>query len=638
MEIYIDHKRAAIKKGSSFEYCIDNRMFSGADGYTLNITFPLRGCPANTAIFGHINRADVTAQKVVFDCEIRDRYFHKYGCLTITQISDTEVQGQFLEGRSWQNFDISFDDVYINELYLGEPAITSSAQVSPEDAWNPERTGFEAVALPWFNNSDDGLPHNFAIIPEGETSYKWVKETFDEDDTSEGSSSSGGGTSSDGSRPGGTSNTTEYGDKIKLTWQPYLLHIAKRICEHERVGLSYDFAEWENSPFRYLIICNTLPDAWNIKGYGRTLPHWTVDEFFSKLELLLGGEFDIDYRNMHISFKFTNNTLLQTAPVRIENVVDEFSAEVDTQDANCDYLDAVNLAYKEPDYTNWKYQSCDWLIKLHKENAIVFDTLEEILNTLRSYRNMLPNSYRGDPYINNFYYAKDVDAYFVVRTINHYSYRILNVIGYAYHCVLQPINLLGGRIVDDDDDAGCNDIEIMPANIDYTEEKYGRCIFVECGSYDEEDEDGGRRSSDDEDTWWRTTYQKIVEGGEPDDLTEYFSDIYVAYWDGTLPGDGRLPYPTVEDIIIADDWSSYRIAPFSLRINNANSEYHKIIHSIAADRKYTFKILSKNGIPDVRAIFIIHGKQYVVEKVTATFTEEGMSQLIKVEAYPLAGQ
>ncbi|MBD5201823.1 MAG: hypothetical protein HDS81_00705 [Bacteroidales bacterium] len=65
MQIYVDNKLAALKKGTSFEYVAENRLFSGSDGYTLTITFPLNDCPENIAIFGHVNRADVTAQKVI---------------------------------------------------------------------------------------------------------------------------------------------------------------------------------------------------------------------------------------------------------------------------------------------------------------------------------------------------------------------------------------------------------------------------------------------------------------------------------------------------------------------------------------------------------------------------------------------
>ena len=114
MEIYVNHKLAMLKKGTSFEYVAENRLFSGSDGYTLTITFPLRGCKRNLDIFGHINRKDVVAGKVIFDCEFRDKGSYKFGSITITEISDAEVKTQFLEGRSEQNFDETFDDIYIN--------------------------------------------------------------------------------------------------------------------------------------------------------------------------------------------------------------------------------------------------------------------------------------------------------------------------------------------------------------------------------------------------------------------------------------------------------------------------------------------------------------------------------------------
>ncbi len=92
MQIYVNNKLAVLKEGTSFEFVVENRMFSGSDGYTLTITFPLKDCPGNLAIFGHINRADVVARKVIFDCEIRDRGFYKFGSITVTEINESEVK------------------------------------------------------------------------------------------------------------------------------------------------------------------------------------------------------------------------------------------------------------------------------------------------------------------------------------------------------------------------------------------------------------------------------------------------------------------------------------------------------------------------------------------------------------------
>ena len=51
-------------------------------------------------------------------------------------------------------------------------------------------------------------------------------------------------------------------------------------------------------------------------------------------------------------------------------------------------------------------------------------------------------------------------------------------------------------------------------------------------------------------------------------------------------------------------------------------------------QKFKFSFLS-DTIPNPRAIFNIAGKRYVCEKITATFSEDGMSQLLKGEFYPL---
>jgi hypothetical protein len=39
--------------------------------------------------------------------------FFKSGSITVTQISETEVKTQFLEGRSEQNFNDTFDDIFL---------------------------------------------------------------------------------------------------------------------------------------------------------------------------------------------------------------------------------------------------------------------------------------------------------------------------------------------------------------------------------------------------------------------------------------------------------------------------------------------------------------------------------------------
>ena len=599
MHIYVNNRLAALKKGTSFEYVSENRLFSGSDGYTLSIIFPLRGCPENLAIFGHINRADVAAQRVIFNCEIRDKAFCKFGSITITEINDTEVKTQFLEGRSEQNFDVTFDDVYINELDLGSATDTNDSR--PEYAWDPFINKMKCVALPWVNdysgNIQNKAEHIVDDAVQNRSHYEWSEDT------------------------------------TGLSWQPYLLYITKKICE--AVGYTADFSKWEEvEEYRYLLICNTLPYAWETGGFARALPHWTVAEYFEKLELLLGGEFTINHRGKTIDFAFTEATLLTIRPVRLDNIIDEHTVEVTVEEDKCEYREAKNLVYKECDHEMWKFYSCDWFIKAWKAGAVRYKSMRELLEANRWLASWNGSTQRGSNR-DKLLYAEDVDAYFIVRSL---SKTLVEKRGgfmpnrYEYKMELRPVNLFGGRIVSDDEDADSQEIEFVPAWIDDTEDKYGRVLFLSFSAYDE---DNNTTSEDDSDHPFMQTHTvSSLAAGERDKKAEYYDRIYVGFWDGSQNTMGKLPRPWVEDIEIMDDWSNFSYLHFSLRINNGQQNRRRIIHNIEPKMKTTFKFLA-DTIPDVRAVFFIKGKKYLCEKITATFTENGMSQLLKGVFYPI---
>ena len=605
MNIYVNNKLAALKKGTSFEYVSENRLFSGSDGYTLTITFPLKGCPENIAIFGHINRADVVAQKVIFDCEIRDKGFYKFGSITITEISENEVKTQFLEGRSEQNFDKTFDKVYINELDLGAPPTMSTSGISPANAWYPEYSGCKYVALPWVNDYSGNIQNLAEYIVDDASQNK-------------------------GHFAWNTEKCTG------LSWQPYLLHITRKICE--RIGYTADFSKWEEvEEYKYLLICNTLPHAWYMPGFANALPHWTVEEYFEKLELFLGGEFDFDHRGKRITFAFTQATLAAKRPVCLEDVVEEHSTEVKVDDDRCEYMESKNLVYKDCDHEMWKFYSCDWFIKGWQNRVVRYDSMRELLAANKGYRTWNGQHHR-DNRIDKLLYAADCDAYFIIVPLSRQVADIRVVGGTAriifnYKCRLQPINLFGGRIVNDDEDAEQVEIEFVPAWIDDTEDKYGRVLFLSFSAYDEDNSVSGEDES--KYPFQKTHSLSSLEAGEKEKKAEYYDRIYVGWFDGSNHFVGNhLPYPNVEDIAIAEDWSNFAYVHFSMRINDRKIRRGQIVHNIEPKMKTTFKFLADN-IPDVRSVFLIRGKRYICEKITATFTENGMSQLLKGVFYPV---
>ena len=609
MQIYVDNKLAALKKGTSFEYVAENRLFSGSDGYTLTITFPLNDCPQNIAIFGHINRADVATQKVIFDCEIRDKGFYKFGSITITEISESEVKTQFLEGRSEQNFDDTFDDIYINELDLGSASGTNDS--TPSNAWNPSINQMKCVALPWVNDYSGNIQNLADYIVDDATQkkghYQWNSECRGR------------------------------------SWQPYLLYITKKMCEV--VGYSFDFSNWEDKEeYKYLLICNTLPYAWDTGGFARALPHWSVAEYFEKLELFLGGEFTIDHRARSVNFAFTSDTLASLPAVQLSNVVDEHTAEVTVEDDKCEYQEAKNLVYKECDHEMWKFYSCDWFVKAWQHNVVRYASMSELLAANRSFRTWNGSNSRGSN-MNKLLYAEDLDAYFIIRSLSKTLVEKRDgwmPNRYSYTMELRPINLFGGHIVNDSEDADEIEIEFVPAWVDETEDKYGRLLFLSFSGYDETDStstsirvDPAERKKEIDATLYQPLPLQSLTAGEQTKKAEYYDRIYVGWWDGALSSDGKLPHPFVEDVEIADDWTNFRNVHFSLRINNHLLNRRRVVHAINPKVKKTFKFIA-DTIPNPRAVFFIKGKKYLCEKITATFTEQGMSQLLKGVFYPIA--
>ena len=584
MKIIINGKDAVLKKGTSFEFVAENRSFTGSDSYTLSITFPLRGCPENIAIFGYINRTDIDKSKVVFDCEISDINFYSAGTITIVEINEKEVKTQFLEGRSEQNFDDTFDDIYINELDLGSYPL-STLPNEPASQWQGLYYGQEAVALPWVNNSSGNI-QNEVVYSNGKYSY--------------------------------------HEDCRGLSFQPYLIVIVKRICS--ALGYSCDVSQWNSrEDLRYLLICNTLPYAWNIPQFARALPHWSVTEFFEKLEYFIGGEFDIDHRNKSIKFTFTSNILLNAETIKIDKVVDSYTAEVsDTNESN--YIEASNVRYKECEHNMWKFYSCPWFLR--DATPVVYETLTALINANKQYARV--RSYHRGTNVNNILYAKDVNTYFVIRCIRN-EYAGTNSLGreiYDRICVLQPINVFGDKIVDENNEDAI-ELDFVPAWIDETEPTKGNCLFLDIPGYDEEESStSGTRPDDSEDTESKI-YQPLamqrLQNGEQTEKSEYFDRIYLAFWDGVNRNVGKLPCPNIDHFVVREDWSHY-IANGTLRLQGS------VKYKINPKQKFNFSFIS-DSIPNARSVFFINGRKYLCEKITATFTENGMSQLLKGSFY-----
>lgn len=250
-------------------------------------------------------------------------------------------------------------------------------------------------------------------------------------------------------------------------------------------------------------------------------------------------------------------------------------------------------------------------------------------------------------------YAQDCDTYFIIRTVDRteleheWSDAAGNKSKYQYKCALQPINVFGGRIVDDSKDAKETELEFVPVPIDFTEDQFGNVMYLKFSDYDEddgldteidEDETAKEREERLLEEWKDTGTSKKIEAGFKDKAAAYYDRIYVGFAAGVQTrADRTLPHPVVDTIDApVVDWSdsAFNYLMPTLRLTGSGLVSKSKLQTIDKDRKTTFKFLA-DSIPDVRSIFVIKGKRYLCEKITATFTENGMSKMMKGVFYPL---
>ena len=594
MIILINGKQAVLKKGTSFDFISENRFFTGAGSYTLSITFPIRGCAQNIDIFGHIYRKDFDFATGLLSCEIHDRNVHKYGSVSIVSVSDVEVKTQFLEGRSATNFYSSLDDIYINEItmpYIDIDAhwnanyyLRTYAEQRQDEEEGGEYLGF--VCLPWVNNTSGNIQNKMIA------------------------------TSSQFYYAGGNQWDDPY-----IMGFPFLVEVIRQVLTF--AGYTFDLSAIESSQWANLIICQGFPLNWGMKRMNQILPHWTVSEFLEQVELFLNGTFELNGKENKFTFSFNSTSISSLRVVAIDNIIDSHSVDIaEAADTKDDYVEQKNVAYAECDHQMWKFYSCEWI----KGNLPIYSWTN--INTMKNSLDSLldcAGTYQAWQY-RYMHYCRAEDTYFVLKCVR--TQKINNVI--HHYMRYQPINTFGPNIINRSENAETVELGIVPACIDNTDNTNGDMLFIECGTLGDDYEDAEDKDEN------QTQAVNTITIGEKQKKEEFFDKIYVAFWDGQwLKYHPHMPRPYIDRYEMKPD-NTVSYNSYSMRLRgNVTPFSRRTKYKVNQQRKFTFSFLS-DTIPDVRSIFIIHGKRYIAEKITATFSAEaGMSQLLKMTAYRL---
>lgn len=580
MEIVVNGRFAVMNAGTGFEYCSENRYFSEADGYTLTIDFPMEAAE-NVRIFGHVNRMDVVKDPELMACEIRHGNFVKHGSLAVTEVTDTMVKAQFLEGVNPEEETLLIDTLYVNEMDLGSYPVSRSEDISPEDA----RKGTEKeVCYPW-------VPVGYDVVNNhAESATEWDEET------------------------------------VWLSWQPMLKVIVERIIEC--AGYRSEIGNLWETYWKDAVICNTLPSTWEMPAYASALPRWTVREWFDNLGLFVGGVFEFDETKKEVTFAFYRDVVEKMGIVEIKDVVDEFSSTLTRDEEDADYLPIKRYMYKDPGHVVWKYWSAPWI---HKGGWVIseYDSLADYEAAVKPDAN--GHRHGGAQFI----HLRDLDTTFCFRRVQlyskgHVSDAVAEKYPYGSYYELMPVDILSPP--DYDEDLDYEELGFNPVILDYALE--GKMMFLPVTPTDDSstvtdgmtfDYGDGIKLSDgvmlsDRLATSQTRIEHAVENHSDDDSNEYFSEVLIGIRDPEV-----RQYPLVDVDVYA---RTIRSTKKFMRLGVGGAG------GVAIDPrvKHVFSFVAYS-LPDVRSRFLIHGQLYVAQRITVTFDERGMQPIMKGEFF-----
>lgn len=371
IELFLDNKPAVLRENVTIKLTRENVYFNKTGSYTYDIELPLQ-CTDNRAIFGSINRVDTVTEYRVFHAVLRvDNKVLLDGKAVINQVTDSAVRVQLLGGNSEMNFYTKGEELYVDELDLGDWMHELSYQPEPQPA--EKGTALYRAVLDWMECVDIRFLNKPTSqdSTKAQNAYEWWKNRWWSYNHSNG--------------------YDDYNNRgvafpvinTNSSWNSYCTsgllcnEIVMRKHGEDANGNGYYFPEyrleWENQtvksdgtpqvcPSYMPMLCRTIRKVLSAVGYeidleglkrlytdntlfrrifivtannrvdiAKALPHWTVNEFLTQVERFLGIVVEVDETTKSCTL-VNRQTWWSDTPLSIEDIVDEYTSEVEKED------------------------------------------------------------------------------------------------------------------------------------------------------------------------------------------------------------------------------------------------------------------------------------------------------------------
>lgn len=687
IELFLDNKPAVLRDNVNIKLTRENVYFTKSGSYTYDVELPLQ-CAENRAIFGSINRIDTATEYHVFHAVLRvDNNVLLDGKAVINQVTDSSVKVQLLGGNSEMNFYTKGEELYVDELDLGDWMHELSYQPEPQPA--QKGTALYRAVLDWMECVDI----QFLNKPESQdrtkaqNAYEWWKNRWWKFEYIE-----------------GVKGYDDYDNRgvafpvinTNSKWNSYCENgllcneIVMRMHGSDGGGYGCYFPEyrleWENQeeisdgtpqvcPSYMPMLCRIIHKVLSAVGYeldapglqrlytdntlfqrifivtannrvdiAKALPHWTVNEFLTQVERFLGVVFEVDEITKSCTL-VNHQTWWTDTPIPIENIVDEHTSEVAKEETSD--VSNGNIGFS---MENSEFHLSDDIL-----GAATID------NRFTSYAQM-------QTYLQNGASADDKNKLFNVLGHQFILATVKDGNGNVTEYYFKEVNQFGALIRQPDKKNIDVELKIVPATTTLQ-----NVPFVTTSTYTQNGRTYYRETIVDEVPMpiltiegpsdvrekllvqaayaVKTDIESLIEGETTVDSASEIDKMFVAYVPEAMTAIYNDDMSCVGEYPVVQPCSAYEVKAngYGNKHNSAQNyltlqklqDKETIGNTSFADGavidttvKYCIKFISNEVLKPTRA-FLIHGQRFACEKLEYQITSKGVSPLVTGYFYKL---
>lgn len=583
-ELYIDGQLAALPEGFNFTFTSENPYFTRSSNYSLDIELPM---PANHAIFGHINRMDVTKKKTILSAMlIVDARCLLYGSAVLLSVEDTLVKVQLVSGNAEFNL-LTNDDIYIDELDLGSVNWPDNNQNSFQPPAN---------MVGYYGSVDD---IEVVWLPVFYQEAQWKN------------------LNNDAIYEFGTNNFTLCPYARNRCVQPYLITVIKKIVEH--FGYTFDTSFFNDNFLRNVYICSAVTS----NKIADALPHWTVSEFFDELERFLCVVTVVDEHAKVVRLVGLNDYFANSEKeiIDITALLREFTVEIEDEKD----LSSGNIGYDLPSHTDDGYLRIerDIVDAAYKLECDTYDTMVAAYNGMNDSDKKSTLFVVGKRYYIN-YNENDQNK---LREVNLYADLIRNP---ESSDIDTSLKIVPAKILQ-------FNVGVYGSVAEYTLNRPYAAMYLNIPAV------GYQATTVHQE---RFNIQEAISGDvelqEKQEKNEYmevaintgkFNRQDVTYSGQVHSYDYAYPFTDYQQKTAAQLTD---FLPYSLSLNDVCPD--SVGHRLSVLKMFHSNIpyiinFQANRLPDVNKVFLIGNKQYLCEKIEAEIDADGLNRVLKGSFY-----